>query len=133
VWRTLFAWHYALAPIEVWLAAGMLNVVFWGLLALRLWRRSEVLSWLTVISGVLLLASVGSLAQHHFAPWRVAVVVPREVDARSGLHQDTVVRFKLHAGSEVRVREEREGWLRIVLPTGDQGWIPTEAAEVVEL
>ena len=39
----------------------------------------------------------------------------------------------VHAGSEVVVREEREGWLRIALPSGEQGWIKAEAAEVVEL
>jgi SH3-like domain-containing protein len=63
----------------------------------------------------------------------VAVVVPREVDVRSGLRDDTVLRFKLHAGSEVVVREERDGWLRIALPDGEQGWIEAAAAEVVEL
>jgi hypothetical protein len=133
VLRTVFAWHYALAPRELWLAPRRLNVLLWSLLALRLWWRREVLTWAAAVAGVLLFACLVSLALHGLAPARVAVVLPREVDARSGLRDDTVVRFKLHAGSEVVVREEREGWLRIALPSGEQGWIKAEAAEVVEL
>jgi tetratricopeptide (TPR) repeat protein len=133
VWRTVFAWHYALAPAELWLAAAVLNVVLWSLLSLRLWRRHEVLTWAAAVAGLLLLACGVSLGLHRLAPSRVAVVVPREVDVRSGLRDDTVLRFKLHAGSEVVVREERDGWLRIALPDGEQGWIEAAAAEVVEL
>jgi hypothetical protein len=133
VWRTIFAWHYALAPAELWLALVVLNLVLWSLLALRLWRRHEALTWAAAVAGVLVVACGVSLALRTVAPSRVAVVVPREVDVRSALRDDTVVRFKLHAGSEVVVREERDGWLRIALPDGEQGWIQVEAAEVVEL
>jgi tetratricopeptide (TPR) repeat protein len=133
VWRTIFAWHYALAPAELWLALVVLNLVLWALLALRLWRRHEALTWAAAIAGVLVVACGASLALRSVAPSRVAVVVPREVEVRSGLRDDTVLRFKLHAGSEVAVREERDGWLRIALPDGEQGWIQAEAAEVVEL
>ena len=60
-------------------------------------------------------------------------MLPREIDARAGNQSESVVRFKLHAGSEVLVRDESGGWLRIVLPSGEQGWIEAEQAEVVEL
>jgi hypothetical protein len=43
-----------------------------------------------------------------------------------------VVRFKLHAGTELRIRDSRDGWLRIGLPDGQQGWIETAWAEQVE-
>ena len=131
--RTVFAWHYALAPEELWLAAALLNVALWSLLALRLRRPAEGLSWSAVIAGVVLAACLGSLAARAMAPLRIAVVLPREVDVRAAMQSDGVVRFKLHAGSEVRVREERDGWLRIRLPDGEQGWIEADAVEVVEL
>jgi len=67
------------------------------------------------------------------SPERIAVVVPSEVEVRTGPGADALVRFKLHAGSEVAVREQREGWARIELPDGKQGWLELEHVELVEL
>jgi tetratricopeptide (TPR) repeat protein len=129
---TLFFWHYGLGRAELAAAAAALNLLFWGFLAARLWRRrSEALRWAAIVTLILLAAVGSSLAVHLLAPARVAVVVPQEVDVRSGTSADTVVRFKLHAGTEVRALERREGWLRIALPDGQQGWLPREHAELV--
>jgi SH3-like domain-containing protein len=94
-------------------------------------RRGEVLRWLiaTCFLGVAVVgASVA--ADLFFAP-RVAVVVPAAVDVLAGPAVDAVLRFELHAGAEVRLVEERSGWLRVELPDGQQGWLPLEAADVV--
>lgn len=41
--------------------------------------------------------------------------------------------FALHSGTQVRVTESRQGWLRIELPGGElHGWVPSHAVEVVE-
>ena len=60
-------------------------------------------------------------------------MVPQEVDVLTGPGSEAVVHFKLHAGTEVEVRDERDSWLRIALPDGKQGWLEREYAEVVEL
>jgi tetratricopeptide (TPR) repeat protein len=133
VWRTVFALHYALSRAELWIAVIVLNALLWMLLALRLWRRSEMLTWAAVVTGVLLAAAVTSLSLRALSPRQVAVVLPREIDARAANESDSVVRFKLHAGSEVLVRGESDGWLRIALPDGEQGWIEAAQAEVVDL
>ena len=132
--ETLFFWHYDLGRRELIAAVAVCNLLLWGLLAVRLWRRrSEVLRWAIVAAAVLVAATAGSLAVHLAAPTRVAVVVPQEVDVHSGTRADTVVRFKLHAGTEVRALEQREGWIRIALPDGQQGWLPAQHAELVTL
>ena len=56
-----------------------------------------------------------------------AVVVAEEVAVRSGPGDDYLTEFTLHAGAEVRVVEQRGGWLRIALPGELQGWTPAEA------
>ena len=78
-----------------------------------------------------MIGSVGSLVAGVVAPTRVAVVVPQEIDVYSGTDRESVVRFKLHAGTEVRLAAERDDWLRIELPDGQQGWIEREHADVV--
>ena len=130
---TLFFWHYGLSRSELARAALVLNVLFWGILALRLFRRrSEVLRWATFLFLIPLVAVLASLTIRTVDPQRVAVVVPQEIEAQSGPGGDAVVRFKLHAGAEVALRGRRDGWLRIALPDGQQGWIEAEHAELVE-
>ncbi|MDX1502161.1 MAG: tetratricopeptide repeat protein [Thermoanaerobaculia bacterium] len=130
VLATLFFWHYELSPREIGIAALVLNLLFWCALTLRLFRRgSEPLKWLTLALLAPLLAAAGSLAAHELLPDRVAVVVPQEADARTAPDPEAVVRFQLHAGTEVRLEERADGWVRIALPDGQEGWM--EAGQVV--
>lgn len=132
VTRALLFWHYGMSLAELKWAALAFNLLFWLLLTIRLVkRRSEVLRWLTVALLIPLIAVTLSLGARWLAPQRVAVVVPQEVNAHSGPARDDVVRFKLHAGTEVELRDRRDGWLRISLPDGQQGWIEASYAEIV--
>ena len=58
-----------------------------------------------------------------------AVVVAASVEVRSGPGEDYLTEFSLHAGAEIRVLEQRNGWVRIALPGDLQGWMPGEAVE----
>ncbi len=129
---TLFFWHYALSARETeWLLLAV-NLLFWGACAASLSRRrSAAWRWLAGLLLVPLLGLAASLAVHRWAPTRVAVVVPQEIEARTAPDPEALVRFKLHAGTEVRVRDQRRGWLRIALPDGQQAWIEEEWAVVV--
>ena len=80
---------------------------------------------------VVLVAVGGSVAAHQFLASPVAVVVPQEIDAYSAPDDESVVRFKLHAGTEVLIKDDREEWLRIALPDDQQAWIERSWAEVV--
>jgi Tetratricopeptide repeat/Bacterial SH3 domain len=131
---TLFFWHYGLGRGQLALVVLLLNALFFGLLAVRLFSRgSEALRWATMVVLLLLLATGVSLGLRYFSPPRVAVVIPQEIDAHNGPDPSSVVRFKLHAGTEVRIEDSRDGWLRIRLPDGQQGWIQRDWADVVEL
>ncbi len=130
--RTLFFWHYSLSVRELAWIVLVLNLLFWSALALRRRRLdSEILRWTVTGLLALLLAGGGSLAAHTLFPAKVAVVLPVEVEAKSGTSVDAVVRFKLHAGTEVEVVEQRPGWVRIALPDGQQGWIEEAGVAVV--
>jgi hypothetical protein len=130
---TLFFWHYGLSLRELQVVVLSLNLLFWGVWAIRLfYQDSEVLRWIFILLLVLLVGTAGSLFVHHVFPLQVAVVVPQEIDARTAPDPDSVVRFKLHAGTEVKVKDRRPGWLRIVLPDGQQGWVEEEWTELVE-
>lgn len=130
--RALGFWHFLLGPAELrWSLVGA-NLLAWSLAAVALLRpRGEVIRWFVAATfGLVALLGASVLADAFFAP-RVAVVVPATVEALAGPADDAVLRFELHAGSEVRVVEQREGWLRVALPDDQQGWIPATTAEVV--
>jgi hypothetical protein len=130
--RTLFFWHYSLSRSETLRLAIAVNLMLFGALSLLLRRRhSEPLRWLAAASAIVLVALGGSLLVRWLLPLRVAIVLPAEVEVHSGTDRDTVVRFRLHAGTEVRTVEERGDWVRIVLPDGEQGWLPAEQVELV--
>lgn len=133
VLSTVLFWHYRLSRAELASLAVALSLIFWALALVRLFRReSEILSWLLVGVFVVLLGTLGSLVGHQFFSPTVAVVLPQEIDAFTAPDTGSVVRFKLHAGTELRVRDEREGWLRISLPDQQQGWIEAAWAEIVD-
>lgn len=130
--EALFFWHYGLSREEVLRLFVALNWLFWSTCVARLfWGRSETLRWTFMVLLILLLAIGGSAAASLLAPGSVAVVIPQEIDAHTGPSGDSVIRFKLHAGTELRIEAARDGWLRVVLPTGEQGWIDRSWAEVV--
>ena len=44
---------------------------------------------------------------------------------------NNVVLFKLHEGTEFRVREIKENWLKIELVDGKKGWIKKAGADII--
>ena len=131
--RTVLFWHFSLAPVEVLRTAVLVGLGFWIVLALRLYRpASEVLRWSAVCLLGVGLALAGSLVAHAAFSSPVAVVLPPEIDLHAAAGEGSIVRFQLHAGTEVRVIEERPEWVRIELPEGERGWSMREYLELVE-
>ncbi|MEZ4271017.1 MAG: tetratricopeptide repeat protein [Myxococcota bacterium] len=121
---TVFFWYYALNARETATLFVICNAVFWFLLIVRIYRRqTEILRWIAISTLLFALIFGVSLALKVATPRRVAVVIPSEIAVYSGTSQDTVVRFKLHAGTEVRWLERRDRWFRLALPDGNQGWV----------
>jgi tetratricopeptide (TPR) repeat protein len=87
---------------------------------------------ITVVAVLLALGllslGIRMLDMHGSSP---AVVVTQSVEVRSGPGVDYLTEFSLHAGTEVRVLEQRGDWVRIALPGDLQGWVPGESLEMV--
>lgn len=131
--RTVLFWHFSLAPDELLKSAALVGLGFWIVLAVRLYRpASEVLRWSAGCLLVLGLALGGSFVAHAALDAVVAVVLPQEIDLHAAAGEGSVVRFRLHAGTEVRVIEQRPEWVRIELPDGQRGWSKREYLEIVE-
>lgn len=87
-----------------------------------------------ILGAVLLVAASAAAVKVRAArSSRDAVVLEREVAARTGPGQDFVIEFKLHEGTTVRLREVRGEWVRAAVAGTDlEGWLPGAAVEAVE-
>ncbi len=123
-------------PAELgWLAllvwSGWLGLISLGLVR-RAWR--DGLRPLLIVGGVVVAVLVVLLGSRYWVDtYRpAAVVVQAQVSAMSGPGTQYLDLYPLHAAAEIRIVEQREGWLRIILPNGRQGWLPATAVERVE-
>ena len=132
VLSTLFFWHFRLSHRELVFVLLAVNLVFWAVLGLGLiWPGRELIRWTSFTLLLVLLTLAISLFVHLFLDRPVAVIVPQEVAAHTAPDETSVIRFKLHAGTELRVQDERQGWVRVSLPDGQQGWVGEEWVELV--
>jgi len=56
-----------------------------------------------------------------------AVILSRQLDARSGPGEDYTKILTLHEGIKVEIKESRQGWCLIKLPNGLGGWIEEDS------
>ena len=113
--------------------------LFWGLMGVRLWRASVGASrWparrLVAVPFVVALLASASVAWDTVGTTpRVAVVVDQPLIARTGPDRSYGRRFNeaLSPGVEMRIVEERGGWLRGRLANNREVWTPFDAVAVV--
>lgn len=132
--RALFFWHFLFSPKELlWLLVMVNAGLFFSLIWLALRRNLEGLRWVAMIFLIMELAIGGSIVKRTFFPTKVTVIQAHEANIHSSTTRDSVVRFQLHEGSEAKVMDMTEGWVRIVLPDGNQGWLEADQLEIVAL
>ena len=129
-----FFWLDALSLQEVFWGFGILNVLFWGILLIRLIYPSEWNYYLSFVFLVLFLIGGTSfgLKWYQVRTDGRAVILEKEVNILSGPDiQDTVL-FKLHEGSIVHYERSEDGWVLIHLPDKKRGWVEAESIEPIK-
>ena len=129
--RALFFWHFVLSRDELGVLGVLTNVLFWLCLFFRriFWR--ETLGWGAVVALLTTLALGGSYATRTVWPTRRAVISIHEANVYAGTSEDGLVRFKLLEGTETRLIDTQDAWLRIALSDGNQGWLKAEVTRLV--
>jgi tetratricopeptide (TPR) repeat protein len=133
---TFFSWGGRLSRTERQWAAAMLYLVATGLIAASIrWRRRGLrnLAWLPALGWAAVALPLW------FESWQPrpadAVVVAPEVVARAADSVHAPARFSqpLPAGTEVEVLERRDGWCRVRLADGREGWLPASSVSGVHM
>jgi tetratricopeptide (TPR) repeat protein len=131
--KQAFFWLDEITLRELMWAFVVLNILFWGILLLRLFRRPE---WTYYVFIVLLIFwLVGGLSLgvkwHQLTPDLRAVVLVGEVDVLAGPDSNDTVLFKLHEGTTVHRERIEDGWSLIRLSDDKRGWLKSSAIEPV--
>ena len=129
--KSAFFWTNSLSLRELFQGFACVNILFWGLLLLRLFIKKE---W-TYNIGILLLIFwlIGAASFGLKAYWIKtddrAVILSKEVDILAGPDTGDTVLFKLHEGTMVHDERSEDGWSLIRLPDEKRGWIRSETIE----
>ncbi|UCD80465.1 MAG: hypothetical protein JSW26_03275 [Desulfobacterales bacterium] len=128
-----FFWLDAMTLRELLWAFSLLNVMFWGILVLRLFSRPE---WSYYVFVVLLIfwlvvgASMG-LKWHRLKTDQRAVILAPVVDVLAGPDANDTVLFKLHEGTTVHRERTEDGWSLIRISQDKRGWIESSTIEKI--
>lgn len=128
-----FFWLGSLSLGELFRGFAVLNGLFWAILLIRLFRRSE---WTYYISAILLIfwimagASFG-LKWYQAATDDRAVILEKEAKILAGPEPQDTLLFKLHEGTIVHHERSEEGWSLVRLTDKKRGWVIAEAIECI--
>ena len=135
VTETAFFWLASLSLSEILWGFAVLNLLFWGILVVRVFTRPEwsYYVFLVLLAGWLAAGFSLGLKWHEEATDNRAVILLPEVSVLAGPDTRDTVLFKLHEGTVVYRERSEDGWSLIHLSDKKRGWVMSGAVEPVRL
>ena len=133
-------WMRAVGLLGTGTWTTMFLVLWWAtfalILAIRFVHPGPLRAGLVVGAGFVAVISIVCatfLLGRVYVDRRVTlgIVLPDRLDVREGPNTSTKSTFKLHAGFKVRLQTRANGWIRIRLPNGLEGWVLRESIGVL--
>lgn len=116
---------------EVFFGFVLLNALFFTLLCIRLYKKTEWTYYLSIFLAIVI--GIGGCAWAlKWVAWagdNRAVVLSEEVVVQSGPDSRDTVLFKLHAGTVVRVERTENDWTLLQLSKDKRGWAESNQLE----
>ena len=129
----LFFWQ-GIIPLK-WIQAGAIffSCLFFSWAGIQTFRQKPVFSGLgsVFISLLFLFTLAAGLELYRAKAVNQAVIIRDKAAVRSGIMDTSTRLFELHAGTRVRVRAKKDGYLKIMLTKGKVGWVKPGDAEVI--
>jgi tetratricopeptide (TPR) repeat protein len=121
---TSFFWLDTVNMRELFWTFAALNVIFWMIVLLRLFNRSDLAYYLLLT--VAIMWAIGGLSfglkWYQAETDDRAVVLPKEVSILAGPDERETVLFKLHSGTVVHKERIEDGWALVRLSGERRGW-----------
>lgn len=126
------------SPVDLWLldvGAGTwatsaiflfwISIIIWYAGRFRtglLWGKSKHVALSITMTGALLLG-ISLYTDYRANDWRQAVLLSREAPILLAPDSKSPVLRSIHEGTKLRILEYLNGWVKIRLENGDEGWI----------
>ncbi len=131
--RQAFFWLEDLTFDELLWSFGVLNIMFWGILVMRLFARPEWTYYLLIIMMIcwsVVGVSLGMKWHQQVIDIR-AVILADEVEVLAGPDSNDTILFKLHEGTVIHRERIEDGWSLIRLSENKRGWIKSADIEAI--
>ena len=129
-----FFWIESLSLKELFWSFGILNIMFWGMLVFRLFRRSEWAYYSVLILVIFWFIAGASFGLKWFQVTSDdrAVILDTQVNILAGPDIKDTALFQLHEGTIVH-HERTEGDWSLIHLTGDKrGWVQIEGLGMIK-
>ena len=131
--RQAFFWLDGITMRELMWGFAALNILFWGILVLRLFVRPEWTYYLFMVLLIFWLVGGASLGVkwHQLNTDLRAVILSAEVDVLAGPDSSDTVLFKLHEGATVLHERTEDGWSLVRVSDSKRGWVKSSDLEQI--
>lgn len=121
----------SLNRFETFFGFTLLNILFFSLLFIRIFKKSEWTYYLSIFMAILI--SIGACAVAlKWVAWATdnrAVVISEEIAVQAGPDSRDTLLFKLHAGTIVDVERTENDWTLLQLSKDKRGWAKSNQIE----
>ena len=128
-----FFWLDGMTLRELLWAFGVLNIMFWGILLLRLFTRPEWTYYVFIVLLIFWLVIGGSsvVKWHQLRTDQRTVILAPETGVLAGPDSKDTLLFKLHEGTTVLCERTEDGWSLIRLSESKRGWVKSSDLEPI--
>lgn len=133
IWRILFFWNHLLSAQMIRWLAIVFNFVFWSVLLIRTLLKKKPLKGPVYLLLIALLGFTTTAAYNYYSRsyGTAGIILADEAPVRSGLSNQSTELFVLHAGTKVKVENEKDGFYRIYFTEGKIGWLAKMSVGII--
>lgn len=133
--KQAFFWLDDVTLRELLWGFAVINIMFWCLLALRLFVHPEWTYYFFIVLLIFWLVGGASLGVkwHQLNTDPRSVILVEETDVLAGPDSGDTVLFKLHEGAVIQQERTEDGWSLIRMSDGKRGWVKAADIEKVLL
>ena len=120
-----FFWNGSLNLAELFWIFAAINILYWGILIVRLYSRADWNYYLMIVFSVFWLITGLSfgLKYYQLNSDDRAIILESEVNVLAGPDIKDTVLFKLHEGTMVESERDEDGWSLIRISDNKRGWV----------
>ncbi len=133
IMEVIFFWDNLVSVKIIQITSVLSSFAFFTWAAIQVIRRKKIFSGfgIMVLSIFILFTSIVFVNYYKQAVKLNAVIVTKEAVIRSGMADTATQLFTLHAGTKIRVVEQKKGYLKIKFSKDKIGWVSTSQAVII--